>query len=107
MEIPNGSQNSAYVKPNFEIPVFDSSTNCVVKIQSATYDADIELNYQGRAGVLSSESEYLPDDFQGYLSLIAERGNTGRYAMTSRGSVTQNYTIKVLSIDHNGQQIFP
>lgn len=78
----------------------------VVKIKSSVYDADIEMTWNSGEDRLESTSSDLPDDFGG-LCYAAFYSFDNHVGFDSDANVETEYTIRVLSIDHNGAQIFP
>lgn len=104
--LPIGSTESDIVQlQGFTLPTFDESTSCVVKIKSDTYDVDVNLTFED-SDLLSSSSEDLPESFSGYVTLLYSSSNN-EVSFSNDGSPDAQYTFKVLSFDHNGQQIYP
>lgn len=105
MAIPEDEQASTAVTPNFDVPEFDGSTKFVVKVTSEYYDSEFELLQNGDKPTISVESEDLPAEFEGVLTINQLAGN--EFNSEIFGYANSQYTIKVLSIDHNGRQIYP
>lgn len=90
---------------NFELPEINTSTEMDIQIISNTYDNVIRLEWSDDVDKLYSDSSDLPDDL-GPVEATFVNSN-GNIHLTFDGSAESEYTIKVLSIESDGQTIYP
>lgn len=105
MEIKAGSDTSPIVTTNFDLPNFDESSKIVIKVKGNNINYDIESDFYAPPNIITFpyDEEFPPE--MGNIAMVQDA--TNKYHIYIFDTASQDYTFQVLSIDHQGSQIYP